>query len=60
MHALCIRLIELNNLHNIVHRTPPQSKILATPMASSDVKPYGLAARQECTASLPLYVAGRL
>jgi len=30
MHALRIRLIELNNLHNIVYRTP-QSKILATP-----------------------------
>jgi len=26
-----IRLIELNNLHNI-HRTPAQSKILATPL----------------------------
>ena len=33
MHALYIRLIELNNLHNIVHRTP-QSKILATPMGN--------------------------
>ena len=31
MYALRIRLIELTNLHNIVHRTP-QSKILATPM----------------------------
>ena len=34
MHALRVRLIELNNLHNIVHRTP-QSKILATPLVFS-------------------------
>jgi len=35
VHALRIRLIELNDdLHNIVHRSP-QSKILATPMHQS-------------------------
>jgi len=31
MHALHIMLVELNNLHNIVHRTT-QSKILAMHM----------------------------
>ena len=43
MHCALIRLIELNNLHNIVHRTPPQSKILATPLYCGErmcVAPY--------------------
>jgi len=40
-HALRLRLIELNNIHNIVYRTP-QSKILATPMRlRADVSAWG-------------------
>jgi len=35
MHCT-FRLIKLNNLHNIVHRTP-QSNILATPMAAGSL-----------------------
>jgi len=31
MHGLCIRLVELNNLHNIVHSTPLNQKFWLRP-----------------------------